>query len=434
MEKYKPQEWIINQDGSFFEYDPFMLFFIYVGIIILVAGILPRILEKRLITAPIIYLIIGVLIFLIPLDFHSPDFIEEPYLAKRLTEIGVIISLTGVGLKLNAPFSKETWKISKRLLILTMPLTIFLFAAMGYWILGFLPATTLLLGAVLAPTDPVLASEIQTTSPNKKDYSRTRLALTTEAGLNDGLAFPFTNMAIAMVLVGNAPSNWIQGWLVMDFFYKIIVGAIIGYAVGWLLGKIIFRFLVKEKKINSITTGTLVVSLTFLPYGLAEMASSYGFIAVFVAACIFRSMEASRRYLDLLHDFSEELERLFIALLFVFIGPYLVLHFPEDFEWYMIPASLCGIFMIRPLAGMLGLLGTSLSNREKWVISFFGIRGIGTLYYFFYALYLTDFTREEEVLALVMVTIILSLVIHGVLAKPAMAWIKSKEKSKPDTR
>ncbi len=315
MEKYKPKTLIENLDWSFFALDQYHLTLIYIGIIILVAGILPRFLEKRLITAPIIYLILGIIIFSIPLASQIPDFFDDPYLAKRLTEMGVIISLTGVGLKLKNPFNKKTWKISKRLLLITMPLTIGMFAGMGYWLLGLVPASAILLGAVVAPTDPVLAAEIQTTSPNQKDHSKTRLALTTEAGLNDGLAFPFTNMAVAMVLVGNAPANWFASWFLMDVVYKMIVGAGIGYVSGWLMGKATFNFLVKKGKIKSINTGVLALSLTFLPYGMAELAGSYGFIAVFIAACTFRSMEASKKYMEMLHDYSEEMERLFVALL-----------------------------------------------------------------------------------------------------------------------
>lgn len=107
MEKYKPKTLIENLDWSFFALDQYNLTLIYIGVIILVAGLLPRFLEKRLITAPIIYLLIGIIIFSIPLDSKIPDFIDEPYLAKRLTEMGVIISLTGVGLKLIIPLVKN---------------------------------------------------------------------------------------------------------------------------------------------------------------------------------------------------------------------------------------------------------------------------------------------------------------------------------------
>ena len=172
-----------------------------------------------------------------------------------------------------------------------------MFAGMGYWFLGLVPASAILLGAVIAPTDPVLAAEIQTTAPNQEDHSKTRLALTTEAGLNDGLAFPFTNMAVAMVLVGNAPADWFASWFLVDVIYKILVGAGIGYFAGWIMGKATFNFLVKKGKITSINTGVLALSLTFLPYGLAELAGSYGFIAVFLAACKFRSSLRTDSYI-----------------------------------------------------------------------------------------------------------------------------------------
>ncbi len=392
----------------------------YLGFIILVATILPRILSKHLITAPIVYLILAVGVFVFFKESPLPHLAESPYLGKRLTEMGVIISLTAAGLKLKRPFAWETWRYATRLLLITMPLTIALIALFGWWMLGFAPATAMLLGAVIAPTDPVLASDIQTTPPHQDDSSSARLALTTEAGLNDGLAFPFTNMAIAMALVGSHPALWFTDWLFTDFFYKIIVGTLIGIGSGWLLGKIMYWLPYPKTHSSVISTGLLALSLTLLPYGLAEIVHSYGFITVFVAACTFRYQESTHEQLETLHDFSEEMERILVAVLFTVAGIYISHDFLNDFRWFMIPAALIILFIIRPLTGIAGLLGTSLSGVKKQIISFYGIRGIGSIYYLLYAFYHAHFEQAREVLALVVVVILFSVFIHGLSARFVM--------------
>lgn len=401
--------------------DTYDVILFYIGFIILVATIFPRFLSNYLITAPIIYLLLAVGVFYFFFS-ESPfsHIAESPYLGKRLTEFGVIISLTAAGLKLKEPFAWKTWRYAARLLIFTMPLTIALVALFGWGFLGFAPATAMLLGAVIAPTDPVLASDIQTTSPLEDDSSSARLALTTEAGLNDGLAFPFTNMAIAMALIGVHPDLWFVDWLIKDFFYKIIAGIIIGFATGWLLAKIIYSCPHPETQSSKISVGLLSISLTLFPYGLAEIIHSYGFIAVFVAACTFRHQETTNEFLNVLHDFSEEMESILVAILFTYIGIYLSRYFIIDFQWYMILAAVIIVLIIRPLTGYFSLIGTKLPVKKKLIISFYGIRGIGSVYYLLYAFYHSIFEGAKEALALVMVVILLSVFVHGLSARTVM--------------
>ncbi|MDY0385731.1 MAG: cation:proton antiporter [Methanolobus sp.] len=392
---------------------------VYLGIVILLAMTFPQFLPRHRITAPIAYLLISVCVFSFFPQSPLPHLAESPYLGKRLTELGVIISLTAAGLKLQQPFAWKTWRYATRLLIITMPLTIALTAFVGWGFLGFAPAGAMLLGAVIAPTDPVLASDTQTTPPDKDDTSA-RMALTTEAGLNDGLAFPFTNMAISMVLIGTHPSFWFTGWLVTDVFYKILVGALMGVVTGWLLAKIIYCCPKPQNKISTLSVGLLALSLTLLPYGLAELVSSYGFITVFVAACTFRYQETTHHHLNVLHDFSEEIERTLVVILFSILGIYISHGFLEDFQWYMVPAALFVVLIIRPLTGIIGLWGTDLNRSKKYIIAFYGIRGIGSIYYLLYAFYHADFGQSKEILALVTVVILISIFMHGLSARPVM--------------
>ena len=399
------------------------------GIVILLAALLPDVFEDRLITLPIFYLIFSGIVFGLLVDIDITHLAEGPYWAKRVTELAVIISLTGVGLKINKPFDKKTWSISSRLLIITMPITILLMALIGWWFLGFIPATAVLLGAVISPTDPVLAEEVQTTPPLEEDVLSTQVALTTEAGLNDGLAFPFTNMAIAIAFAGVAPAGWFMEWFLVDFLYKILIGSAVGVLLGYLIGRLVYSLPAPGIRKSNISIGIIALALTLIPYGAAEILSSYGFIAVFVAACTFRYQESEHEYLPTLHDLSEQMEQILVLLVFLLIGIYLTSGFIHDFQWYMIPTALATIFLIRPLAGILGIMDLSLPWQKKTVISFFGIRGVGSVYYLMYALYHADFHQAGEVLALVTVIIIISVIVHGLLAKPAIDWINRVKKA-----
>ena len=419
---YKAQEFLFNAAPDFFKIDIYDVILLLTAFVILVAAILPRLLAKQHITAPLVFMIAGAGVYFLPIDWHLPDLVDDSWWPKRLTELGVIIALTSAGLKLNKPFSRETWRISWRLLAITMPLTIAASAFLGWWALGFAPAAALLLGAVIAPTDPVLASDVQTTAPNAEDYSPTRLALTTEAGLNDGLAFPFTNLAIAVALVGLDLSGWFVGWVVMDVFYKIIAGTLIGIASGWLLAVLFFKTPVKGH-LSRTMTGVAALSLTLLPYASAELASSYGFIAVFVAACIFRQREEEHEYQTVLHDFSEEMERLLVAVLMFFVGIYVASGILASVSIPMVIVAVVIIFIVRPATGLIGLYKCALPRPKQWVVAFFGIRGIGSIYYLAYAVYHANFPQAQEIWSLVILIVVVSVAIHGLSVKPVMTML-----------
>jgi NhaP-type Na+/H+ or K+/H+ antiporter len=146
-----------------------------------------------------------------------------------------------------------------------------------------------------------------------------RFALTSEAGLNDGLAFPFTNMAIAMAVAGVAPENWIGSWLVVNVLYKLSVAVVLGLILGLLLARTILSFL-SETELAKAITGLSALAATLLVYGVTEYAGGYGFIAVFVAACIILNYERDHEYQGSLHVLTEQTEMLLTAGIVVALG------------------------------------------------------------------------------------------------------------------
>lgn len=410
----------------FFEFDFYVLqLFLLACVVLLILIVAPRVKSKKYITSPIFFLLLGIALFLLPIPWELPELTDEPVLLKRITEFGVIVALASAGLKINEPFLWKTWRDSVRLLLITMPLTIAATALLGWWVAGLVPASAILLGAVLAPTDPVLANDVQTTDPGTPDGSSVRLTLTTEAGLNDGLAFPFTNLAIAVAVLGLAPSGWFAGWLLVDVFYKIIIGGFVGVICGKFLGFLLFN--IPDSKNLKIADSVFAVALILFPYAVAELVSSYGFIAVFVSACFFRQKSPEHEYQKRVHQFSVTMEGLLEGILMLIIGGYLVFGVLEPLTFRMIVVSLAIIFIVRPISGLIAFIGSDLPKHKKWVISFFGIRGIGSLYYLTYAIYMADFPQSDELWAITIFIVTMSVIVHGISAKPVMERFAKNE-------
>ncbi|MEU6076578.1 cation:proton antiporter [Micromonospora sp. NPDC047074] len=401
--------------------EPVDVAFAVVGLGALLAGILPRVLEHRPLSMPIAFLGLGVLVFLLPVGLPSPDPLAYPEIATHLTEIGVIVALMGAGLKIDRPLSWARWSSTWRLLAIAMPLCIAAVALLGWWWAGLVPAAALLLAAALAPTDPVLAADVQVGEPTDVEDSEdeVRFALTSEAGLNDGLAFPFVYAAIAIATTGLAPGGWLGRWLGVDVLWKIVAGVAGGWLIGWLLGKLFFRA-PSKLRLARHSEGFLAVAATFLAYGLVELVSGYGFLAVFVAARAIRAAERTHEFHSVLHDFAEQVERLLTVMLLLLFGGAVVGGLLGPLTWPAAAVGLALVFVVRPLAGWLSLRGAPGRPAEHWVIALFGIRGVGSFYYVAYATSKTDFPQADLVWATVGLVVVVSVVVHGVAATPVM--------------
>ena len=389
------------------------------GLAILGSALLPRVLHTRPISLPIVFIGLGMLVFALPLGFSAPNPIRDTGFAERLTEMGVIVSLMGAGLKLDRRMGWKSWKTTWLLLGITMPLTIAATWLLGWWALGLTPPAAMLLAAVLAPTDPVLASEVQVDEPGEGDEDEVRFALTSEAGLNDGLAFPFTNAAIAMAIQGAAPERWLAGWFAVDVIYKLGVGILVGLAAGWLLAHLIFRY-PANNSVASSTEGLVALAATLIAYGAAELVNSYGFLAVFVSAVAVRNYEREHEYHKVLHDFAEESERLLMIALLALLGGAIWGGLLRPLTWQMVLIGVVLVLAVRPLAGLAGLAASGESRPEKLAISFFGIRGIGSLYYLSYGLNHANFPEAATLWAMTAFVVVLSVVVHGVTVRPWM--------------
>ena len=388
------------------------------------AAWLPYLLDQKSLTFPMVYVGLGALLFILPLGVEIPDPIRHPQMTERLTELLVIVALMGAGLKLERPFGWRRWASTWRLLSVTMVLCIAVFAWAGWAILGLDPASAILLGAVLAPTDPVLAAQVQSPPPlEESNDSEVRFALTSEAGLNDGLAFPFTNLAIAVAAFGLAPEAWFTEWLLLDVFYKIAVGSVVGIVVGYITGFLIYR-VPQKKKLAETQEGVVAFGLTLFSYAATEVVHGYGFLAVFATAVTLRHYERRHEFHRILHQFIENVERLLMAVVLMLFGGALMGGLLGPLTWPAVLTGIAFVLLVRPFAGMAGLVGSRIPTREKMTTAFFGIRGIGSLYYLAYALNQQNFEASEFLWAVVSFIILTSILVHGMLAAPVMRRVE----------
>lgn len=401
---------------------------VLVGLIIIGAAALPQLLEGRQLTFPIAYVAFGMVLFSLPLGLPAPDPIKYSVLTERLTELLVIVALGGAGLKLDRPPTLQSWSSTWRLLAVAMPLTIAAAALSGWWVLGLTPAAAILLGASLAPTDPVLAADVQVGGPgaafsedvpDTQQESEIQFALTSETGLNDGLAFPFVYAAIAVATAGVAPENWAIEWFLVDVLYKIGVGTLAGLVLGRAIAWALFRSPV-ETTLAEVMRGSMALGGTLFVYGMTEVVGGYGFIAVFVSAMAFRDYEPFHGLHGALVEFTESVERLVLAVLLVLLGGAVTTGLLAALTWQAAAIGLGLVFLVRPLAGIIGLFGFDHPWYERAVIAFFGIRGVGSLYYLTYALNQTDIADPDVLWALIGFVVLVSIVVHGVSAPPVL--------------
>jgi NhaP-type Na+/H+ or K+/H+ antiporter len=404
------------------------------GFVVLLTAWLPMIFRRLPLSLPIACLAIGALLAWSPFPL-LPRFnpLENREFTERMTEIVVIVALMGAGLKLDRPMGWRRWGTTWRLLGIAMPLTIAALAFLGSWILGLGVASALLLGACLAPTDPVLASDVQVGPPRTGEEDEVRFALTSEAGLNDGLSFPFVHLSVAMALAAKDGGDLFAHWALIDVVWRLGAGVVLGWALGKLFGVLSFKM--RGSSLAKTQDGFVALGMTFVTYGVTQLFGGYGFVAVFLAAVAFRASERDNDFHEQLHDFAEQIERLLMMVLLVCLGSIAVNgQLSAGIDWRVVVVAILAIVVVRPLIGWLCLIGSGHSPGETAVIAVFGIRGLGSIYYLAYATGHADFDGVETVWATVLVIVLASIVVHGIAVTPTMRWIdnrRSFSKGKP---
>ncbi|CUH39799.1 potassium/proton antiporter [Jannaschia seosinensis] len=398
------------------------LIYIIVGLALLGLTLQPALARYRLFNLPFFYVLIGAGISAIGLPMITP--LAGGWQSKVIehaAELIVIISLAGAGLAIDTKASWRNWEPTWRLLIVTMPLTIAAVAFLGSLWLGLALPAALLLAAGLAPTDPVLARSVQVAPPGRGEEDM-ELALTAEAGLNDGLAFPFIYLAIHAATLGVAQmvegEAWLWSWVGFDLAYRVGIAAAAGFVVGYIISRIIFSP-IGDARHGAWNAVVVILAATLLSYGITEALGGYGFLAVFIATRAGRSNTRGTEdegYEKFVHHGAEQLEAILLAILLLWLGTFIGGGAFDSLRWQEVAFALALILVVRPLAGLIGLIGQKSSRLQRRSVAFFGIRGMGSIFYIAYAQNHAGFEDIDAVWRIAAVTILVSILIHGYAA------------------
>ncbi len=404
-------------------------YYILIGALLLAMAISPGLLRRLPFTPAIVYFLFGVGLGRHGLNVHSLDPLESSKLIEVVSEITVIVSLFTIGLKLRVPFRDTRWRLPLSYATVSMALTAFVIALFGYGLLGLPLGAAVLLGGILSPTDPVLASEVQLHDPEDRD--RIRFLLTTEGGLNDGTAFPFVMLGLG--LAGTRGADWtLFRWLWRDLLWAVAAGIAVGAACGAIISRT--ALYVREIRRSFYLEDFLTMGSIALSYGLALQLHAYGFLAVLANALTIRhlelrttglgSTEVRRELPDDVLSFNEQLERFFEVVSVGLVGLLV------DLKTLTSGAVLLALFVFlvaRPLAIFAGSATAGLPRADRLFVSWMGVRGIGSIYYLYFALnHAPALGARGELVHLTLWVIVFSIFLHGSSVKLILRWKKGR--------
>jgi sodium/hydrogen antiporter len=403
--------------------DTYILILLVIGLLLLVITLGSGWIGRLPLSYALIYLLVG--IFLGQYGVGLIKLRPDAEFLQRLTEFVVIVSVFSCGLKMNRPLKLTAWRSPIRLLGLLMPISILSVALISHSFLGMGWSAAILLGAILAPTDPVLASEVQLAHVDDRD--ELRFALTSEGGLNDALAFPFVYFGIYAIKDNNW-QNWLKDWVAVDIVWAtaagMVMGAIVAKSIVW-----IDQHLQSRRPAEELLKDFVAFSTILLAYSLTELVNGYGFVAVFVAGWVVQDAYKRDREKHLSQlEFIEQFEKLLEIATILILGSLLLFKPMAQYAGQALLIAGLLFFVIRPIGVRLSMLGSRrVPNSTLWLMSWFGIRGVGSLYYLTYAMGKgLKGEMSEQIAWITITTVVLSVIIHGISATPLMKWYEGK--------
>jgi len=428
--------------------------YLLIGFLLVMVAISSSMLKRLPLSTTMLYLLTGVLLGPVGFDLFHLDPLNHSSLLERIAEVAVIVSLFTTGLKLRVSLRDKLWRVPIQLAFGSMTLTVGLVALVGVYAIGLPLGAAILLGAVLAPTDPVLASEVQLESPT--DTDRLRFSITGEAGLNDGTAFPFVILGLGLLGVHEI-GEWGWHWVAVDV-WAITGGLAIGAGGGWVIGKLVL-YLRRERKEAVGLDEFLALGLVGVVYRGALLAHTYGFLAVFAAGLALRSLErmhtgdqapeelatpaeagkeeeiathpekAPAYLAGSLLGINEQLERVLEFGLVLLVGTMLTAPFVRWDELWLVVIL---FVIVRPIAVLLGCPGGGITWQQRGLISWFGIRGIGSIYYLMFAIeHSLPPDLAARLISITLGVVAVSVVVHGISATPLMKWYHKTDHPEP---
>ena len=401
------------------------------GAVLLALTLADRLVRRLPLSPAVIYLIVGLAAGALLGAPDADTLIDRAAPVVVATEAAVLVSLLAVGLRLRVPPTLRAWREALLMAGPGMVVTIVLGAAAAMVLLGLPWPAALLLGAIMAPTDPVLASEVQTR--HEADRDAVRLSLTAEGGLNDGSALPAVMLALGLLGLHTLGANG-GAWLWNDLVWAIGGGALIGVLAGWVLGLLLRWRILKGDKLAR--DELLYVGAVAFAFGLAKATSTSTFVVMFAVGvtlllplrgdAVADSAQALSKRLD---DFGARIERLVEAATVLAVGLALNSVIPT---WPMLAFGLVLVVLVRPLSVFAVVRRRTMARHQRRLVAWFGIRGIGTLYYLAFAIeHGVQGPLAHTLVGASLAAIAMSILLHGISATPLMESYQQRRRALP---
>ena len=388
-----------------------------IGVLVLLVTWLPLLFRRLALSLAIACVAIGYLIASQGDVNQQLGLLHSVNVLELLTEGVLLVALIGAGLKIDRPVGLRRWSSTWRLIGIAMPLTIGAMTLLLAYVGGYAWAPALLLAAALAPTDPVLASQVAVGPPGTGEEGEVRFALTSEAGLNDGMAYPFVLLALALA----AGERVDAAWLGLHFVVLIALSVALGWGFGRVFGWLVFR--PRYARLSNTGDGLVALAASFIAYAITELMSAYGFAAVFIAALTLRASCRDSEFHQQMSDFSDQIERVLLMVVLLVFGASLANGLLATLTRQDAVLGLLLIFVVRPAIAAISLIGSPHPWISRGATAFFGIRGIGAFYYGIYAFSEHTFAAKDRMWAFIGFVVLVSIVVHGMLATPVMSWL-----------
>ena len=395
--------------------------YVLAGLLIILAVWAPLFLQRAPVSLAMVAVVVGTGLSFI-LD-TSDLVIDFTVWTERVAEFALLVAVLGAGLKIDRRFSWRRWASTWRLLFVVMLLSIAAIALAGWWLFGLSPGLAILAGGALAPTDPVLAGCVQVGPPGEGDENEAKFGLTSEAGLNDGLAFPFVALGLAIAAGGLTTGSELLRWFTVDLLWNVAGGVVVGLGMGWTLVNLNLR-LPEPCRLAATNSGLAAVGLAFLAYGLAAAIGCNGFLAMFCEALMVRNLVSSWTYSRRLNHAAEQFEQVaMLAVLAAFgmaIGDGLLAGVGLQEAGF----AMLVLLVVRPAATFLAFLGSAADIQTRAALGYFGMRGIGSLYYAIYAVLNGPADAVHRLTPIVGLVVLASIFLYGTTTELAIRLLK----------
>ena len=384
---------------------------IFFALLIFVFGLFSRISEKNYVTGPMVFMAVGILAS--SLVFDTFDLHFELEAVKLVAELTLMLVLFIDATMIHKGFLHgPSARISARLLLIGLPLTMLLGTGLGLVMFSSAGIMAILLMAfILSPTDAALG---QAVVKSEEVPHEIRGAISVESGLNDGIALPpiLICMALLGAEAGGQESAWL-GFVIKQITLGPIVGMIVGWSGGWLIQNMSDRGWMEEtfQRLSALP-------IAILAFACAELIGGNGFISAFVAGLGVRVGITSTAVRHQVQEFGETLGTQFILVVFLVFGLTLVPAATQYWGWMELLYALASLTIIRMLPVAIALLGTGLDWRTIAFIGWFGPRGIASVLYLLMAIAAIGFVGYEQVMSVIVLTVMISVFAHGISAVP----------------